>query len=345
MRATYKLFFFILIAFASCTQQNDCGETKGSNSQNSNDLIAQDVKIKYEHTLSDTLFPDKFSTLDINAFVNTFVDNCLEKEYPIYDPFDFSKKLPKNEILNCMGTRVDTLIDINEKTLDTVVTIKENSFNKKELTRLFMEEKWSFNKESFTMTKEVTKYAPIRVYMKDKPGVQKELVKNLMFWVKPNKEDRGDKTLIVENYAYEFDLYNASHPDWMQNLSVSRFVNIILDKVLSGDVKAREFDFLSNNNKVLSVSEAKERLGATIENYFTENEKTGEIDTVQVIGNIYPDEIRGVVFIEDWYIDYTNLELTKKVKRIIPIRKYDRVDEATGEIDEVKTIPFYVELN
>lgn len=343
MRATYKLFLCSLLAFSACTQ-NEESNPKKQTQDNYNDLIANEVIIKYEHNLTDTLFRDKYSILDIQKFSNTFIDNCLEKDYPIYDGLNLEQKLDKQEIINYVGTRVDTIIDINEETLDTVVTIREKSFDRKELSRLFIEEEWSFNKETFTMTKEIQKYAPIRVYVKDKLGIPKEVVKNLLFWVKSDNTSK-EGTLIVENYAYEFDLYNASHPDWLQGLSVNRFVKIILDKVLSGETKAFEFDFLTNEKKALTISEAKERLGATVENYFTQNENTGEIDTVQVIGNIYPDEIKAVVFVEDWYMDFSNLKLTKKVKKIIPVRKYDKVMEATGEIEEIKTIPFFVELN
>lgn len=334
-----KLTFLVPIAFAIASCTNNCPEESGSVSSNGNDLLPNTVKIKYEHNLTDSLFTDRYSVFELSSFVNNFVEKALTEDLPLYDGLDVSHKISKDEIQSTIGKRIDTLVDIDINTLDTVVTIVENSFNKQELTRLFMLEEWSFNKEKFKMTKEVSRYAPIRVYLKDKGSAQKELVKNLLFWVK-KKEEPKSKKLLVKNYAYEFDLYNMSNPDWLQDLSVNRFVDIILNSVLEEKVTAYEFDFFSKEEKKLNLTEVRERLGATIENYVTD-----DMDTVQVIGNIYPDEIRSVIFVEDWYLDESTMAIIKDVKRIIPIRKYDRVDETTGEIEEVKTIPFFVNLN
>ena len=197
-----------------------------------------------------------------------------------------------------------------------------------------------FSKEKFAMTKTVREYAPIRMVKRDLDGNGFDIAKQMLLWVKADKKS-DTRTLLAENVTYEMNLYNQDNPEWLESLSVSRLVDLILSQVMDG--KSKAYDFFSNDKVALSTDVIRTNLGATVETYYVENEEKNTPDTVQVVGNIYPDEIRSVIFVEDWYID-DNMMIYKTVKRIAPVRHYHMVNEL-AEDEVVKKVPFVVDLN
>lgn len=305
-----------------------------------NDLLPQEVVIKYEHNLAVAKDADKIQGLDYVKFIKDLSSKMIDGSVTVYDPMDDSAPFAKKDVDYLFTDRQDTLLDIDENTFDTVPIVKSYTFDPSELQRLVVTEDWFLNSQAFEMTKNVLEYAPVKIIRRDLGNDNYEMQKQLLFWVKPS-EGASDKKLLASDVTYEFDLYNMSNPNWMESLSVSRFVAVILNNVLEGKVKA--YDFFSEEKVALSVDIVRENLGATVENYFVEDETATVVDTVQVVGNIYPDEIRSVIFVEDWYID-DNMMISKVVKRIAPVRHYYMLNDV-AEDEMVKKVPFVVDMN
>jgi len=307
---------------------------------NTNDLLPQKVVIKYEHNLAVAEDAEKIKSIDYLPFVQELTGKMKSGSVTAYDPVDMSKEFSKSDLDYLLAPRMDTLLDIDEKTFDTIPVVKEYRFDPTEVQRLVMSEDWHFNAEKFSMDKKIIAYAPIKVTEKEVSPNSFDMQKHMLFWVKGDGDGSGKK-LLASGVTYEFDLYNMNTPSWLESLSVSRFVNILLNSVLEGKVKA--YDFFADEKVALSADIVRENLGATVENYFVEDENEQVVDTVQVVGNIYPDEIRSLIFVEDWYVDDA-MNLYKVVKRIAPVRHYYMLNDL-AEDEVVKKVPFIVDLN
>lgn len=341
MRVIYRnsmvvCFASALITLFSCSSKQQPVQTAAI----ANDLLPNKVVIKYEHNLAVAEDAEKIKGIDYVQFIENLTGKMKTGDVVARDPSDISKDFQKKDVDYLFAPRQDTLLSIDEQTFDTVPAVKEYRFQPETIQRLVMSEDWLFNAETFSMKKQVLAYAPIKISKKEIAPNSYDIQKRLLFWIKKADTEK-DKQLIASNVTYEFDLYNMTNPSWLESLSVTRFVNILLNSVLEGNVKA--YDFFASEKIELSTDIVRENLGATVDNYFVEDANQQVIDTVQVVGNIYPDEIRSVIFVEDWYVD-ADMMLHKVVKRIAPVRHYYLLNDL-AEDEIVKKIPFVVDLN
>jgi hypothetical protein len=85
-------------------------------------------------------------------------------------------------------------------------------------------------------------------------------------------------------------------------------------------------------------------MGETTKLYSVENQKTEKFDTLRINAKMDLDEIRSLIFVEDWYIDWNTLAIYKTVKSVAPVRVY--TSSHNGEEDEIeKKIAFIVHFN
>lgn len=326
-----------VLGLASCGC--DCEESN-TVSTKTNDLLPKKVSIKYEHDMNVPDGSEVLSGFDYASFVNTLSSKALAGELKVYDPNDDKNVLPKRDVDIAVGVYNDTLIDISLETMDTVAQIRTFENDLSQIKRIFFQESWNFNEESFTMSKVVDQYSPIKIYYRDVDTAKLDMLKKQTFWVK-GEADENNLQLIKENIAYEFNFYTTNSYRWLENLSIGRFTDILLDNVLEKKVEA--YDFFERE-KPLTVDEVRMRLGETVEYYYVEDENQQIVDTVEVKGEIYKDEIRSVLFVEDWYYDTKTFQIVKKVKQIAPIRQYINYYE-NGDQDEVKRVAFVINLN
>lgn len=331
---------FGALLFAGALTSCSGSSTSESKTPVANDLLPTEVVVKYEHELLIAPDAEKIKGIDYVAFVTSLAEKIKAKKIDVYDPLDKTKKLDEKNLSYIFDDRVNRTSMIDEKTFDTIVKEVPYKFDPASVQKLVFREEWNFSKEKFAMTKTVREYAPIRMVKRDLDGNGFDVAKQMLLWVKADKKSET-RTLLAENVTYELNLYNQDNPEWLESLSVSRFVDLILSQVLDG--KSKAYDFFSNDKVALSTDVIRTNLGATVETYYVENEEKNVTDTVQVAGNIYPDEIRSVIFVEDWYVD-DNMMIYKTVKRIAPVRHYHMVNEL-AEDEIVKKVPFIVDLN
>ncbi|MBK8807518.1 MAG: hypothetical protein IPO21_13105 [Bacteroidales bacterium] len=335
MRILFYLLPMLLI-IASCQNQQ-----KSESNQNKNALIPSEVLVTYEHNMIVTN-QTIFKSMEVDTFVNFLVTNTLNGKIAVTSAFDNQSKLSLEEINRQIGTYQDTVFAFDTNTGTDQQIIKNVNFNKKNLQRLVMNERWFFDEETFSMKKEVLKYAPISIFYKDSDTLKTDQIKKLHFWYNfektPNKPFEN-MMLIGSDISYEFNLYNGTTPHWLESLSVNRFVEILINRAVKENKDV--YDYFDKTK--LNEKKVRENLGESTEEYYVEDENGTVTDTVVSTNNFDPMEITTVIFIEDWYLDTTDMRIYKKVKQIAPVRVFTS-SNYKGDEEISKKIPFVLYL-
>jgi len=331
MKKIFIGLFLASSAFISCKSTVDNSKT--------NDLIPNEIQVKYENLIVLSESSDIFTSLDKTDFVDKLVSTTLAAKIKVYDPFDTAKVLTKEDLKTSIGSWQDTVVGIDAKNADTALIIRQFGFEKKELTKILFTENWSFNSQTFKLTKQVKSWCPVKVYYKEDDTAHEDTLKKMLFLVKQKDGSKPQNcSLIKENVTTEFSLYNKNVPDWLADLNPKRFVTILLDNVLQNKVEA--YDFFDKKKK-LTVDEIKSNMGECVKLYSVENPKTESYDTLRINNKMDLDEIKSLIFVEDWYIDWQTLAIYKVIKSVAPVRVY--TSSHNGEEDEIeKKIAFFV---
>jgi hypothetical protein len=328
------------LAAIAASAMVSCSSCPQEKTQPHNHLLPSEITVKYEHQLIVPQDAEVLKGIPASEFISALAQKITSGEISVADPLDVSKHLTADKIADIFNQHTDSLIDISEETLDTIITLSKREFKPSDVQSLIIYENWAFNADEFSMQKNVIEYAPIKAVRRklgDESGM--ELLKYLLFWV-PSENTGAQKKLLASNVTYEVELYNANNPSWMENLSASRFIDLIISNAVSGKHKA--YDFFETDKIALSKEIIMNSLGASTETYYVEDDNGQVIDTVQISGRIHYDEIRSFIFVEDWYID-EQMRLSKIVKKIAPVRHYYMAFD-NSETEMIKKILFSVHL-
>lgn len=332
-RCIYGLFITVTL-LSSCKSRIDKSKT--------NDLIPNNIEVKYECLINYPGSSDIFTSLNKTNFVDKLVSTTLQGKIKVYDPFDTTKVLNKEDLKAVIGSWQDTVVGIDSKHADTALIIRQFGFDKTELKKILFTEDWYFNSQTFSLSKRVKTWCPVKVYFKEEDSTHEDTLKKMLFLVKQTSASKPQNcTLLKENVTTEFSLYNKNVPEWLSDLNPKRFMNILLENVLNKKIVA--YDFFDKKKK-LSVEEIKANMGECVKLYSVENPKTESYDTLRINSKMDLDEVKSIIFVEDWYIDWQTLAIYKTVKSVAPVRVY--TTSHNGEEDEVeKKIAFIVQLN
>ena len=138
------IFEFLLVSslLLSCKSGIDKSKT--------NDLIPNEIQVKYESLIVLPESSEIFSSLEKTGFTDKLVSTTLQGKITVYDPFDTTKVLTKDDLKTVIGSWQDTVIGVGEKHADTALIIRQFGFDKTELTKLLFTENWFFNCQTFT---------------------------------------------------------------------------------------------------------------------------------------------------------------------------------------------------
>lgn len=337
-------FGFATLALLAVSCQCDCEKnTVPVNKDAHNDLLPKSVSIKYEHDLKIPEGSEILRTIDQSKFVDDLSASVLTGGVTAYDPSNVYVALSKERLQMLVGSYADTLIGIDEARMDTSLQVENVRADRSKISRILFDESWYFDELNFSMTKHVQAYSPVKVYYREEDTLQKDIIKKLLFWVKDSSGNPDDSQLqlLQKDVTYEFSFYTPTSHLWLENLSIGRFAEILIDNVIDG--KAPAYDFFETGDPI-DVKEARRRLGETVDYYFVPRENSDVMDTVEVKGEIYRDEIRSVIFVEDWYVNPSSMQIVKKVKKIAPVRQFVNIYD-NGEEDEQKRIVYVLNLN
>ncbi len=317
-----KLLTFIitsLIVFSSCNHKRIEKKTDTF----VNNFIAPKSCITYAQEMYIPKEYFFFKSIDYAKLVTTLQEKTLRGEITAYLPFSD--------------------IVCNKEDIQTKF---KDEFSLDEQKSLLFEEEWAFDSAQFLMTKKVTSYSLVREFIrKDEYRSEiptKSIVARYEF-KDTTKTKRPKLTLLAKDVSYEVSLVNIDNPEFLENIQVNQVVKTIIEKAISGTVPCYSFNF-RDSLQPRNLNEVLESLGKETDCYTTVNDETGELDSICVDKDIDFKEIKGLAFIEDWYLNNTTMEIVKEVKGIAPIRHFYHVTDDNTQSELIKTIPFVMYL-
>lgn len=148
-----------------------------------------------------------------------------------------------------------------------------------------------------------------------------------------HKEKFGELTLLAKGIKYEVNFEDTLRPQWVKNVDFKKLIDVLIDRVFSGKIQAYSYF----ENKPLTKEDLQTIGGAGIDTIWVENPDTGEEEMKVIKKEFDPDEIKSIVFIEEWHLDEKNLTLEKKVTGMIPVRFYTKEPST-----EIRKEPLFV---
>jgi len=349
------------ITFATLVDYQEC--------YNVTDPIDFKIKQYSELTLQEILIN---SILDSSVKAYDLVEKDAYYPYNIFDTVNL-KTLTIEEAKVKLGYFADTQF---VETTDSILQIVVNPIVPKRYTTFDFIENWIIDNEKHSMIKNIkgiipnygsTRFFPI--YMTP------------AFLIIPKNNKRVESIVHVCEITYEYffdDFYTYSAQEFQNYFNITKgqfreeylggiyqinniletvefekktspfwnsyveqkFIDFICIPVLQGNHYA--YDYKTENR--LDTLEIKQRLGYQADSMWVENMFSGELEKKLIVKEINFEEIKSVIFIEDWYIDTTTLYMEKRVKSIAPVRYHIDYDDLYPTT-MIKEIAFLVKLN
>lgn len=315
--------FIFLFALISCTNNSEKKETV------SNDLISKNVIANYEFD-GYPFSPKWISTFDTN-FITPIINNALNKKITIFND-DLNDTLSINDIKQDLGLLTDTQL-VEQEDGSFKMILKNSDFDEKSIKTIFFNEEWFYNNQKNIFNKKIISYSPVKYYHKF--DTLKYTRKKVLTIKNDNFNEKNSKQ-IAKNIIYEVDFNNDTSTTVINGLDINNFVNVLVENALNKKTKCYD----SFSAKQMNVNEIKKELGQTIDTILTEDPETGEIITKISKNDFDKSEIKGITFIENWYLDTISFNIQKQVVGIAPIRFIEKYYEDETEPEISKTIPF-----
>ncbi len=118
-------------------------------------------------------------------------------------------------------------------------------------------------------------------------------------------------------------------------------INLLLQGIENGQLTPYDARTDDDFKIPLSFAQVKEIFGAQATTQEKINFDTGEKETVTVVGEIRPEEIKQIMLKEEWYFDKQTSALHVRVLGVCPIREYMRPDDTSGLPQRMKVFWIY----
>ncbi len=275
-----------------------------------NDLLYNKAVINSRIEFNHEGMPLWLNKFNHNWLIEELQHAVYHNEIVAYNPlvsFPGEKlKISKEKINQRLGIEVNKISDFSE--------IKSIGF----------EEEWYFDSNDFIMDKKVVSWFPVRHYYREGDTTQPEVLLKKVFLIYNQDSVEFNKqnySTLAKNIRTEFS-YGYDPVNRYQGLNYSKYVSIILNKVMSGEIQAYHPDYNYDLTLVpIQPEKIQEEFGQIIE--------------------LLQDEISVLVFDENWYINLKNMHIIKIINGVTLVREYYR----QGDDLKTKRMMFYVRFN
>ena len=299
------LLIIVISCFISCNEVE-----KKTNDNRVNLLLPTSVPVS-QLFVFDTINTDWQKGLLSANLISRVFEMFNKSELTVFDPNTDDTNLTKytkEQVCNNLG-------------------VNSVPLNYNEIKGLFFKEEWFLDTvKSFVFEKSIISWSPVRYFNRNN-----EKIKKLVFKISGNDASE----ILAKNIIYEFNLEDTVNQGFVKNIDVVKLTKLLIDKAVSGNTKVYN---PMNVDEELSVEQIKKRLGERIDTVITEEPETSEMIQRIIKSNINLEEIKSIVFIEDWYYNPKTYAIKKVVKGIAPVRHYYKFDE------QVKSISFVMFL-
>jgi gliding motility associated protien GldN len=118
-------------------------------------------------------------------------------------------------------------------------------------------------------------------------------------------------------------------------------ISLLLDGIEKGQLTPWDASADDDFKIPMSYAQVKAIFGAQATTQEKINFDTGEKETVEVSGDIRPNEIKQFMIKEEWYFDKQTSTLNVRILGICPIREYVREGDASGQVQRQKVFWIY----
>lgn len=338
MKQLLLLILTVSVFFNSCNPKQE--------SESKNLILYNNVEALY---FTDTTFFQNKMHYD---FLQTVTEAGISGKIKVYDfplaTFDFSKtpELLNSEFLKSnLKISEDTLVKADPKTGKTTTSIFAQDY-RRDTRNLYFVEEWNFGKDN-KFIKTIKYYAPVRYYYSAlSPDKQ---MTSISFVVKNQDITQKDKMSLISiatNISYILNIEtDYTKGPIINGLNKNKLISMLIDSVTTGKVKGYDLDLskFEISSKILSPDQIRKNLGETIETVTLKDINGNPIgtktDTLKAIDR--KNEIKALIFIENWFYDPETFSFIKDVVGFGPVREYEN-PEVSGMM--MKTIPFIISM-
>ena len=315
--------------------------------------------------------PETITSLE--AFNDSVIHKALDGKLVLHEAILSHKGLPGSAVMPVKS--LYEALDIDKENASADVDKAVSTCVKEITSGLFIEE-WNMDADRFLFWKKVIAYQPVRHvprYYEDpsthmtQPSGDTSRILLFSVLTDPPEEPALVKSsgkglkLLAENIRCRIDLFNRPYYEYLytEENEVSetaveqwasynfnfykyfdreKLINIILDKVTSGSVKAWD---PGDQTKVLSLHEVYANLRAD-SIFLPDDDRTGSKSAPKLKEIYIPREnINSLIFIEDWYYNASSMGIIKIVRGVIPIL-YNPVYDAESTCTGTEKIPVFL---
>lgn len=343
-----------------------------------NDLLPEKLIISYPVFFSDNDTELNFRfrnslVLENKQYGKEFIGiraakKAVDNELKVYEPYMDnyypysvlnSEAMSLKVLKERLGYQTDTLAIWTEDTENEEYEIHINEIDYSEIKSVYFTEEWYFDSEAFTFKKHIIALSPIREYYRETGfgDRSKRFAKtfrslypdDLGFFKKRRSEKNMEmcnsiayECLLTDNEQIFYDdaTIEVSHAPFLTTYSREKLFRSITEPVLSG--KRQAYSYPDSNE--LTVNKAEKALGIKTDTVYTLDPETGETITLLSERIMNYDELKSIIFFEDWYYDPETARMKKEVKALAPVRHYYKEEDLNKE-NPVKQTVFKVYLN
>jgi hypothetical protein len=253
--------------------------------------------------------------------------------------------------------------NINTNKMEQKIIMYEDDAYKKMCGAGFIEE-WNFDKNKGSLEKDIKYLSVSKAVFDELSGDYRGLKPIFAFKAGLfNRRNIGELRLIRENIEYnvlfnrdfnfaleggEMDgmVLTSDAGGYIEPSARYQFLISIVDAINSGQLKVFDYDglkFKESKAKQLTREDFFDRLSLR-DTVYAEDLFTGKMEQVIIELEIELSDIIGLRFIEDWYMDYANMSMYKRVKGIVLLT--EKKDDFTGVIKGAGPVNnTYIKLN
>jgi len=369
MKNSISVLFFIFAI--SCSAQKQAPNALQYPYLVVNDLVAIDstffngfgfAKQFYSQQVHKVQFVDNMKFTKLLGIIMTEHGSNVYKNYsPYKDVFvenykEVFEKISLRELADNLGEYTDTIMQVaGNGELEAKAVVHHADMT--ELKALLFYDIWSFDEKNFSFTKKVMAYSPIRKFPNPHHDDDDYWFKKIGFIVTPDLKKRQEKKIhkrmkLFAHVEYEFPLENKEQfgnaenemafytedlesPNW-NSYARQKFRNLLINKALSLPTQVKDYE----TGNILGLDQLKSNLGYGEQEVIVVDPDTGDEKILKIEPEIVKEEIKCVIFIEDWYFDSGSMLIEKKVKALAPVRFYE--DPETG--NTIKKVAFVLYL-
>lgn len=296
----FVIVTIVIFAFFACTNE----KTEVSTKNRVNLLLPTSVPVNQLFVFDSTNTNWQKELLD-SKLISRIFDKFNKSELTVYDPSTddtILTKYTKKQVYNNLG-------------------VNSVPLNYNEIKGLYFKEEWFFDTtEPIIFEKNVISWSPVRYYEQNN-----EKLKKLVFKISGNEASE----ILAKNVICEFNLDDTVSPEFVKNIDSKKLSELLINKALSRKVKVYN---PMNIDEELSKEKIKQNLGERIDTIMVENTETSEMTQKVIVSIINPDEIKSLIFVEDWYYNPKTFAIKKVIKGIGPVRHYYKLDETVKKI-------------